>query len=197
MDQVTDAREVEAAIGGDAEALQRVWRTHRRWVAAVLLAHKPREAELEDLLQEVACTVVERIGEIRDPACFRAWLRSVSMNAARTAGRRATTRRIFRSMRMQGVTDMPGPSAEPAPDADHHGEASRLLEIARRLHPDYSEPLLLRAVRGLSQKQIAETLGLPETTIETRLARARKMLREELAFERDCVALPISRGRSS
>lgn len=195
MDQVSVAREVEAAIGGDAEALQRVWRTHRRWVAAVLLAHKPREAELEDLLQEVACTVVERIGEIRDPACFRSWLRSVSLNAARTAGRRATTRRIFRSMRRSGA-EVPGPSPEPAPDGDHHGEARRLLDIAQRLHPDYSEPLMLRAVRGLSQKQIADTLGLPETTVETRLARARKMLREELEFERDCVALPISRGRS-
>lgn len=194
MEQVSLASEVEAAIGGDAEALQRVWRTHRRWVAAVLLAHKPREAELEDLLQEVACTVVERIGELRDAACFRSWLRSVSLNAARTAGRRATTRRVFRAMRMG---DAVAPSPAPAPDADHHGEARRLLEIAQRLHPDYSEPLLLRAVRGLSQKQIADTLGLPETTIETRLARARRMLREELEFERDCVALPISRGRVS
>lgn len=33
------------------------WMTHRRWLAAVLLAHMPREADLEDLLQEVALVV--------------------------------------------------------------------------------------------------------------------------------------------
>ena len=42
------------------------------------------------------------------------------------------------------------------------------------------EPLLLRCVRGLSYQQISTILELPVTTIETRLARARRMLREEM-----------------
>lgn len=193
MDEASIASEVEAAIGGDADALQRLWRSHRRWVAAVLLAHKPREAELEDLLQEVACSMVERIGELREPDRFRSWLRTVSLNAARTAGRRARTRRLFRVRRRASALE----SCAPAPDAGQAEEARRLVEIVQRLHPDYSEPLLLRALRGLSQRQIAQTLGVPETTVETRLARARKMLREELDFERDCASLPVSRGRSA
>lgn len=193
MDEASIASEVEAAIGGDADALQRLWRSHRRWVAAVLLAHKPREAELEDLLQEVACSMVERIGELREPDRFRSWLRTVSLNAARTAGRRARTRRLFRVRRRDSALE----SCAPAPDAGQAEEARRLVEIVQRLHPDYSEPLLLRALRGLSQRQIAQTLGVPETTVETRLARARKMLREELDFERDCASLPVSRGRSA
>jgi len=193
MDEASIASEVEAAIGGDADALQRLWRSHRRWVAAVLLAHKPREAELEDLLQEVACSMVERIGELREPDRFRSWLRSVSLNAARTAGHRARTRRLFRVRRRAAAQE----SCALEPDAGQAEEARRLVEIVQRLHPDYSEPLLLRALRGLSQRQIAQTLGVPETTVETRLARARKMLREELDFERDYASLPVSRGRSA
>ena len=61
--------------------------------------------------------------------------------------------------------------------------AGRILHLARGLPSQYSEPLLLRAVRGLSQREIAETLQLPETTVETRLARARRMLRDELDRE--------------
>lgn len=50
-----------------------LWREHRRWVAAILLAHMPREADLEDLLQDVAVTVVSRIGELRDRTRLRGW----------------------------------------------------------------------------------------------------------------------------
>ena len=47
----------------------------------------------------------------------------------------------------------------------------------------YREPLLLRCVRALSYQQISEVLDLPITTVETRLARARRMLREEVGEE--------------
>jgi len=52
------------------------------------------------------------------------------------------------------------------------------MELARELPDGYREPLLLKCVRGLSYRQIGELLGLPETTVETRIARGRKMLRE-------------------
>jgi RNA polymerase sigma-70 factor (ECF subfamily) len=181
--------EVRLAMQGDTESMQRLWRDHRRWVAAIILAHKPREVELEDLLQEVALSMVQRMSELRDPAKFRPWLRAVAVNASRTAGRRATTRRVVRSLRL---TDNEIPDTSNA--AGQVSEAQRVLQLAQRLHPDYREPLLLRAVRGLSQKQIAETLGLPETTIETRLARARRMLREEVQFEAEADTLSISSG---
>ena len=49
-------------------ALDRLWKEHRRWLAVVLLAHMPREGELEDLLQEVALKVVAGIQSLEDPA---------------------------------------------------------------------------------------------------------------------------------
>jgi RNA polymerase sigma-70 factor (ECF subfamily) len=54
------------------------------------------------------------------------------------------------------------------------------MAATARLPEHYREPLLLRAVRGMSYRQIADTLGVPITTVETRLARARRMLRDEL-----------------
>jgi DNA-directed RNA polymerase specialized sigma24 family protein len=59
-------------------------------------------------------------------------------------------------------------------------EAHRILDAARSLPEEYSEPLLLRAVQGLSYRAIGQIMELPETTIETRIARARRMLREAL-----------------
>ncbi len=165
------------------ENLQAVWHAHRRWVAAVILAHKPREAEVEDLLQDVAMQLVRNAELLRDPTAIKPWLRTVAANVARTAGRRQSVRR-----RVFASTEADADSTPASPDQSDDGpggreEGRRALEAARALPEEYREPLLLRAVRGMSYRQIADVLGLPVTTIETRLVRARRMVRE--AMERD------------
>lgn len=175
----------ERAISGDPQALRALWEVNRRWIAAIILAHKPRAAELEDLLQEVAVRVVKRVGEVRDPATLKPWMRAIAINTARTAGRKHTTR--TRLVRPTGadpddacspvVTGEPGLSTE---GTMHAEESRRAMDAANRLPEEYREPLLLRCVRGMSYKQIADLMGVPVTTIETRLARARRMVREEL-----------------
>lgn len=164
----------------NAETIRRIWREHRRWVAAILLAHKPREADVEDLLQAVAVQVVRKIGDLRDPDAVRPWLRTVAINAARAAGRDATrSRKRLRLVRERApaeLADKHGPTGDEA--AASMDEARRLMDLARTLPEGYREPLLMRCVRGMSYRQIGEVLDLPETTIETRIARGRRMLRE-------------------
>ncbi len=166
---------VSAAVGGDRAALERLWERHRAWVAAILLAHKPREAELEDLLQDVAMTVVTKLSDLRTEGAFRGWLRTVAVNAARSAGRRQTTRApLLRKF----ATDAPSDRAADTEQTVSREEGQRLLELARDLPEGYRDPLLLRCVQGMSYRQIGQVLSLPESTIETRIARARRMVRE-------------------
>jgi RNA polymerase sigma factor (sigma-70 family) len=177
--------------------LEALWHEHRRWVAAVLLAHKPREAELEDLLQEVAMIFVTRVHELRDPGALRPWLRAVAVNVARMDGRRANLRRQV----LRPLQDEHAELADPARDrrlrADEaRADAQAALQAAQSLPEEFREPLLLRCLRGLSQKEIAALLSLPETTVETRLARARRLLRDKLA-PRPSDARPASAARAS
>lgn len=177
---------VSAAIRGDADAVRDLWQEHRRWVAAVILAHKPRETDLEDLLQDVAMTFVRTISKLRDEAMFRPWLRTVAINAARAAGRDTRRRRAKLGWRVTGDDNQPeaigGAPAhqgdEPAGVAEGFEESGRLTRLAAQLPDGYREPLILKCVRGMSYRQIGVLMGLPETTIETRIARGRRMLRE-------------------
>lgn len=180
---------VAAAIRGDTEAVRALWQENRRWVAAVLLAHKPREAELDDLLQDVAMSFVRTIGKLRDEAMLRPWLRTVAINAARAAGRETTRRRRSMGWRISdGSTSEDGEPGQGAGSAaggrspdeavQRREETGRLTLLAAKLPEGYREPLLMKCVRGLSYRQIGELMGLPETTIETRIARGRRMLRE-------------------
>jgi len=159
----------------DAAALSKAWDEHRRWVAAILLAYKPRWADLEDLLQEVALSLVRKGGEIRDAGALKPWLRAVAINAAHAAGRSGNARQ--RNLRLVRLSDE-GPAGESRDGSAAAAEGRSLLALSAELPDGYREPLLLKAVQGLSYRQIGEILGLPETTIETRIARGRKQLRE-------------------
>jgi RNA polymerase sigma-70 factor (ECF subfamily) len=179
-----EQRLVEAAMRGDAEAVKLVWGRYRRWVAALILAYKPRQADLEDLLQDVAMTFVRRVGELRDPEALRPWLRSVAMNAARLAGRKQTISRRH-GERLRLVVEQEG-SWQGSPDiaAAQREAARRLLDLAMDLPEGYREPLLLRCMQGMSYREISAIVGLPESTVETRIARGRRMLREMAAAQR-------------
>jgi len=179
-----------AARSGDPAALDRLWNENRRWIAVVLLAHMPREAEIEDMLQDVALKLVRGVEEVEDPATLRPWLRSVALNAARSAGRKASLRRrILRRLEPDDLRIADPGSEREMRALEAKWAAQRALDASRDLAPEYREPLLLRVLQGMSQRAIAEALELPETTVETRLARARKMLRERLVEERSAAIM--------
>lgn len=171
---------VRRAAAGDPRAAEQIWKTHRRWVAAILLAHKPRQADLEDLLQEVALAVVQKIGQLDDPSALKPWLRMVAVNAARATGRKQTRRRgLLRLVRPEEPAPEPGITDLTTDSARVRQERARQLGALIDHLPDaYRECVLLRCARGLTHRQISEITGLPETTVETRIARGRRMLRE-------------------
>jgi RNA polymerase sigma factor (sigma-70 family) len=161
------------AAEGDSDAIAEVWRTNRCWIAAVLAAHAPRGTDVEDLLQEVAATLIAKSHHIRDAASLRGWLRVVAVNAARMAARsRSVESRAVRGFAFGRAGSVTRDAAE--------REARETLALLSRLPAHYAEPLMLQATQGLSQRQIAELLDVPETTVETRLARGRRMLRQIL-----------------
>lgn len=172
---------VDRAIEGDRKAIEQLWRQHRGWLAAVVMAHMPNEAVLEDIMQEIAVAVITAIHNLRDPLAVRPWLRSIALNTVKTAGRRST---IDRRNRIK-ITQDTKPAEFVNDEQDAKQKVRETLELLHDLPEHYREPLLLKAVRGLSQQHIAQVLGVPVKTVETRLRRARKMLTEQLADSAD------------
>ncbi len=186
--QRTERKLIERARAGDRRAQQELWQAHRRWVAAIILAHRPRSMEVDDLMQEAAVKFISKLDTLRDPEAFRPWLRQTIINICRGAAR---SQRPMASLADDSRTEdgeptlgraaAPAARDEPPPAALTRKDAARrLLEQAMTLPPEYREPLLLRCVRSLTYQQISHILDLPVTTVETRLARARRMLRKEM-----------------
>lgn len=81
----TNLETVHAAREGDEQALDDLWDAHRRWVAAVLVMHKPHKADLNELLEQVSERMRGGIGAVASVEEFQALLRGVAIHVAKAA----------------------------------------------------------------------------------------------------------------
>jgi RNA polymerase sigma-70 factor, ECF subfamily len=122
-------------------------------------------AEAEDVVQEAFARAVARWPRIRGYELPEAWVRRVAVNLARQ-GLRRTRRRLRLLVRL----------APPAPEAGPSVDGLVLAAALRALPPAQRQVLALHHAAGLSVREIAELLRVPEGTAKARLARGRAAL---------------------
>jgi len=170
---------VLAAQRREPAAMQMLVARDTRWVRAVIAGLLSDAQAVDDAVQDVWVRAWQQVSQLRDPQRWRAWLYRLARNVAADAGRR-----ISRERRISQPLEALGPTAAAAPRAEHVAERMeehrRVLAAVQGLPALYREPLVLRYLEGWSYRQIGETLDVPTDTVETRLVRARRLLREAL-----------------
>lgn len=183
LDSRTLGRLVTDAQRGDGAAADRLVREHDRWIRSVIYAVSGRVELVDDVAQQVWAQVFERLASLRDPERLRPWLYNIARNAAIDLGMAAERRRRGRISLDAGTTEPPAPersSANPVSAAIEDETRVHLLDAVQSLPALYREPFVLRHLEDWSYSQIGDVLGLSVETVETRLVRARRMLRETL-----------------
>jgi RNA polymerase sigma-70 factor (ECF subfamily) len=171
---------VSAAQQGSRVAANRLVRQHDGWVRGVIYGITGRRDLVDDVAQQVWTQVWERLGSLNDPARLRAWLYSVARNAAIDASQERRRRgAVGLDFVVDGLGD--GPGRNPARQAVGDEVYATLLRAVEALPALYREPFVLRHLEDWSYAQIAELLGLSVEAVETRLVRARRLLREMLS----------------
>lgn len=172
---------IEAIRQGDPEAMAELMRRHGRWVRGIIFGANGRLDEVDDVAQRVWMQVWRQARNLDDPSRWRVWLYRIARNAATDAARQRQRQRSFIGNLVERVWSRPT-SARPA-DEQLAGEEQRrrMLEAIAALPDLYREPFVLRHLEDYSYQQIADVLGLPVDTVETRLVRARRLLRQRLS----------------
>ncbi|HEY3242681.1 MAG TPA: RNA polymerase sigma factor [Phycisphaerae bacterium] len=171
---------IAAIRTGDRHAFAELVRRHSRWVRAVVFGVLGDTDRVDDVVQQVWALAWDRIGELKDVERWRPWLYRLARNAAVDAGRDETRRRRFH----RTLAEMPPTISRPtAPGEELIARERRqiLWDAIRGLPALYREPFVLRHLEGWNYQQIADLLQMPVDSIETRLVRARRLLREALA----------------
>nr|WP_313416797.1 RNA polymerase sigma factor [Brevundimonas diminuta] len=156
-----------------------------RWVGQNILPHEAdvrawirrsrfEGLEADDIVQEAyarmsrACEP-ERIDSPR--AYFFAVARNVALEHLRRR-RRSPLVPVEDFEALFIVDDSPGPERV----AEGRERLRRVVDLMEALPEKVREVLVMRRVEGLSQKAVAQKLGVPESTIEKRTARGLKIL---------------------
>ncbi len=170
---------IAAAQRGERRALDTFVRRHDGWVRQIVYATTGRPGLVDDVAQNVWSGVWQQIATLSEPARWRGWIYRLAKNAAIDAGRQ-NARERGRAVGLNG--DDPATSAsDPARRVAQSEEQQRVLRAIRGLPDHYREPFILRHLQDWSYSEIGEAMGLPVDTVETRLVRARRLLREALA----------------
>ena len=175
-----DAELVEAAQRGERGALDAFVRRHDRWVRGVVYSNLGNASIVDDVVQHVWTNVWQQIGTLVDSQRWRGWLYRMAKNAAIDAGQKAARIRRRTNPLLSDDVAAAG-EATPLRGAIQSEQLRTVLDAVAGLPVIYREPFVLRHIEDWSYEQIGEALSLPVDTVETRLVRARRLLREALA----------------
>jgi RNA polymerase sigma-70 factor (ECF subfamily) len=139
------------------------------------------QADAEDVSQEVLLRVCEKIGGLRDPATFSAWLGKIVTNETN----RYLTRNLKRGVVLNIEDYLTNIAEENADFLPHeYAENEELREFVVQtidcLPVRQREAVLLHYYNGLSVSDTAKTMGMSQAGVSQYLALARKRLKREL-----------------
>jgi RNA polymerase sigma-70 factor (ECF subfamily) len=174
----TDGELIERVAEGDRPAFEELYRRYARAVLGLALRRLGDRGRAEDATQD-AFVAIWRSARTYDPGrgTGAPWLYAVARNAI-TDGLRRTPEPTAE------LEDGPGSGPDPSDRAESSWVAWR-VHRALEVLPAHERPVIELAYwRGLSQSEIAESIGIPLGTVKTRtrsaLARLADALEEEL-----------------
>ena len=135
-----------------------------------------RQAEVEDVVQEVFSLAVGGLRRREDHREIKSWLATVTV-------RRAVHQlRLRRFWSVFDLADEPSYDLLADPSSDPH-ERELIADVYRaldRLPPRQRVPWILRHVEGQSLEQVAETCGCSLATVKRRISAAHDRIRKHL-----------------
>lgn len=181
-DGVSDEALMNALQCGDDTALAALMQRWELGVKAFLLRLGVPAADVEDVAQEAFVRLYEKRANYRVGAAFKPWLLTLAGNLGRNRLRWRFRRRedsieALNEIRPGGF-DPVDPTARPASDlAEQAGLAQEVRTAVNALPDNLRQAVLCVELEDLSYGEAAKVLGCTTKAVETRLYRARQLLR--------------------
>jgi len=163
---VDDAALVMRAQAGDCSAFDELARRHRRVATAMAIHLTGDVVGAEDVVQDSLAVAYEKLGGLREPERFKAWLYTI-------VRRMCVRERRLRPRGQVALDDVP----EPAVSQDMSPLENRILTAMNDLPRSYRELLAARYIGEMSYQEMSRMFGVAEGAVRVRVFRAKQRLR--------------------
>ena len=182
-----DARDMARLVAGGGSALNNLMDRHGAKLFQYLIRSLQDEDDAADLAQETFVRVYQNRSKFDPGQKFTTWLYAIASNLVRDRYR-------WRSRHPQVSLDaendqseasfkdkLPDTGAAPDRSVQDEERADAVRKAVAALPEDLRQPLILAVYQELPQAEIAAILKCSVKAVETRIYRARRQLKTELA----------------
>lgn len=178
MDELRDEILAKRAAAGDMSAFEELVDRHRMAVYRLARSVTGNHHDADDAAQETFLRVYRALGSYDPNRPFKPWLKRITYNTSLNTVRAGKSR-------SRGIVDGDLPEiADSNPAQPERMEADQNIasvdHAVQNLPSDLRVTLLLRAVEGMSYKDIATAMGVKIGTVMSRLSRARERVMDVL-----------------
>ncbi|MEO8878848.1 MAG: sigma-70 family RNA polymerase sigma factor [Gemmatimonadaceae bacterium] len=175
-EELSDAVLVVRAQDGEAAAFEALVKRHLRAAHAVALAVLGELSDADDAMQDAFLSAMQHLDSCHPAEKFRAWLLTIVRNRAYDLKRRGRVR----SVELLEEDTAQAREASPLEMAERSELNVRLTTAIGTLTDTQREVLMMHDVEGWKHADIAQLLGLAESTVRVHLLHARRKLRKRL-----------------
>jgi RNA polymerase sigma-70 factor (ECF subfamily) len=178
LNELRDEALAEKAAAGDMNAFEDLVDRHRMAVYRLARSVTGNHHDADDAAQETFLRVYRALGSYDPNRPFKPWLKRITYNTSLNTVRAGKSR-------SRGIVDGDLPEiADSNPAQPERMEADQNIasvdHAVQNLPSDLRVTLLLRAVEGMSYKDIATAMGVKIGTVMSRLSRARERVMDVL-----------------
>lgn len=162
---------IKKILKGDSRAEKQLYDRHAGKMLGVCRMYIKDMHYAEDVMIQGFTRALDNLGKFRFEGSFEGWLRRIMVREA-IDFMRGRTQLYFENI---DTAEVP-PVVVSDPDMD----ADLLQLLIDKLPEGYRTVLVMFAIEGYSHKEIAEMLGITESTSKSQLFKARRQLQEQM-----------------
>jgi RNA polymerase sigma-70 factor, ECF subfamily len=179
----SDEQIVERALSGEAEAFGEIVRRWERRIYALACGMLDSSEEARDATQETFLSAFRNLRGFRGEAKVSSWLHRIAVNQCITRQRRAKVRKesaLEDDAETGGASYAMPAASSPARAAENRQRRELVRRAVQALPAELRQVVVMKEFEELTFQEIADALGLPQSTVKSRLYTALRQLQLRL-----------------
>jgi RNA polymerase sigma-70 factor (ECF subfamily) len=172
---------VQKSQEGNEEAYGVLVETHKRKVFNMVYSLTLNREVADDLAQEVFIKAYYALPKFKGKAAFSTWLHQITVNHTRDYLRKSSRMRQVLFEELKADLSTPEDEVKKREQEEEQAQTKKIIHEAIRTLPEkYRIILSLRDIQGFHYEEISSMLNISPGTVDSRLHRARKMLKKKI-----------------